>query len=89
MPLEPWQRISQEIFEKWLKGRCDKSPLIDARFNHRVDDLQEVEDGVRVTVTDQKTGLKKVILSHYAVGCDGGSSKVRRSLGIPLHGGPM
>ncbi|KAJ9493700.1 hypothetical protein H2202_010822 [Exophiala xenobiotica] len=89
MPLEPWQRISQAIFEQWLKGRCDESPLIDARFNHRVEDLQEVENGARVTVTDQKTGLKKIILSHYAVGCDGGSSMVRRSLGIPLHGGPI
>ncbi|EXJ68313.1 uncharacterized protein A1O5_08928 [Cladophialophora psammophila CBS 110553] len=89
MPLEPWQRISQAIFEKWLKDRCDENPLIDARFNHRVENIQEVENGATVTVTDQKTGLKKVILSHYAAGCDGGSSRVRRSLGIPLHGGPI
>src|ERR1700677_698369 len=37
MPQEPWQRISQAIFERYLKERCDKNPLIDCRFGWKVE----------------------------------------------------
>jgi 2-polyprenyl-6-methoxyphenol hydroxylase-like FAD-dependent oxidoreductase len=30
-----------------------------------------------------------VFSSRYVAGCDGGSSVVRRSMGIPIDGGPM
>ncbi|KIW90830.1 uncharacterized protein Z519_08613 [Cladophialophora bantiana CBS 173.52] len=89
MPLEPWQRISQAVFEKWLKSICDKNPLIDLRFGCKVDRVEDLGDGVRVTTTDVLTGKQGQIVSKYLGGCDGGSSRVRRSLGIPLDGGPM
>lgn len=89
MPLEPYQRISQAIFEEWLKSRCDQNPLIDLQFNHKLEETEETERGVRAIITDQKSGVRKIVFSRYAAGCDGGSSKVRRSLNIPLHGGPM
>ena len=89
MPLEPWQRISQAVFEKWLKEICDKNPLIDLRFGCKLEDVEELEDGVRVSVVDVETGRPHQLAARYLVGCDGGSSRVRRSLGIALDGGPM
>lgn len=87
-PREPWQRISQAIFEKWLKAICDKDPLIDLRFGWKVVVVVETPDDVCTTVESPGSEMY-VFRSRYMVGCDGGSSIVRRSLGIPIDGGPM
>lgn len=88
-PREPWQRLSQAVFEKWLREICEKDPMIDLRYGFRVDDVEEVADCVKTVVTDDHTGKSCTYTSSYVAGCDGGSSKVRRSLGLPLDGGPM
>lgn len=88
-PLEPWQRLSQAIFERWLKAICDKDSLIDVRFGHKIERVSEKDDRVETTVTNVETGASTVFVSDYVAGCDGGSSKVRRSLGIGIDGGPM
>jgi FAD-dependent monooxygenase len=89
MPIEPYQRISQAVFESWLKGLCDENPLVDLRFGVKADLVEEFPGGAKVTAVDEATGLRQEIISRYVVGCDGGSSRVRRSLGIELDGGPM
>lgn len=88
-PLEPWQRLSQAIFEKWLKGVCDEDPLIDLNYGVRVDGVQEEANCAKVTVTNSKTGASTTWRSCFVAGCDGASSQVRRSLDLPLEGGPM
>jgi hypothetical protein len=87
-PREPWQRISQAIFEKWLKNICDQDPLIDLRFAWKVTSVAEDADKV-VTTVEAPTGETHTFSSVYVAGCDGGSSSVRRSLRIPIDGGPM
>lgn len=87
-PREPWQRISQAVFEKWLKAICDEDPLIELRFGWKVKSVQEDSDRVSTTVIDP-SGTSVVFVSEYAVGCDGGSSTVRRSLGLSIDGGPI
>lgn len=87
-PREPWQRISQAVFEKWLKAICDDDPLIELRFGWKVESVSEKTDIVSVSVVDPE-GTRSVFVSTYVVGCDGGSSTVRRSLEIPIEGGPM
>jgi FAD-dependent monooxygenase len=87
-PREPWQRISQAIFEKWLKEICDKDSLIDLRYGWKVGTVAEGPEEVSLTVNDP-TGVKHCFTGAYLAGCDGGSSTVRRSLSIPLDGGPM
>jgi FAD-dependent monooxygenase len=57
MPLEPYQRISQAVFEKWLKGLCDENPLIDLRFGCKVESVEEFPEGVKVTAADVNTLL--------------------------------
>jgi FAD-dependent monooxygenase len=90
-PLEPWQRISQVLFEEWLRGVCDEDPLIDLHYGFRVDGVEEDEDGmhVKTTVTDTKTNATTTWRSGYVAGCDGASSQVRRSLDLALDGGPV
>lgn len=88
-PREPWQRLSQVVFEKWFKTVCDDDPLIDLRYGWRVDDVQETSDCVRTTVINPETGAAEVYVSKFMAGCDGAGSKVRRSMDLPLDGGPM
>ena len=88
-PREPWQRLSQADFERWLKGICDNDPMIDLHFGWRVEDVQETADDVRTTVVNLATGLSKKYISGFVAGCDGASSKTRRSMKMPLDGGPM
>lgn len=88
-PQEPWQRVSQAIFEKWLKSICNKDPLIDLHYGSKVDSVKEDNGVVETMVTDVDTGVQTLWKSDYMAGCDGASSKVRNSLSIPLDGGPM
>lgn len=87
-PQEPWQRISQAIFEKCLKAICDEDSLIDLRFGWKVRSVAENPDDVKLAVTSPE-GLDHMFTAKYLVGCDGGSSTVRRSLDISIDGGPM
>lgn len=89
MPLEPWQRLSQAVFERWLKGLCDQNPFIDVRFSRKVESVEKLSDGVLLTVTDMHAKKQSRMCSRYLVGCDGGSSRVRRDIGVPLDGGPV
>jgi FAD-dependent monooxygenase len=89
MPLEPWQRISQEIFEAWLKELAEGHPLIDIRFGWKLESILETDLGVEAVVTDLNNSKTVKFKSRYAVGCDGASSRVRRSLNIPLERGPV
>ena len=54
----------------------------------KVELVQGHGDDVKTTAVNVDTGEKASFISKYAVGCDGGSSKVRTGLGIPLDGGP-
>ncbi|KAH6955737.1 putative monooxygenase, partial [Ilyonectria sp. MPI-CAGE-AT-0026] len=88
-PREPYQRISQETFEAWLKELCDENPLIDLKFGRQVQDVNETTDMVEVLVVDPETSQEVALQSRYLIGCDGASSITRRALSIPLDGGPV
>ncbi|KAL7955841.1 FAD-dependent monooxygenase [Trichoderma compactum] len=89
LPLEPWMRISQVIFESWLKNVCVQDPLVDIRSGWKATSAKENDNGVEVTAIDVKTGEETIFHGRYAVGCDGANSIVRESLGISLDGGPL
>lgn len=88
-PLEAWQRISQVRFEAWLKAVCEEDPMIDFRSSWKVQQVEECADKVITIATNVKTGTTKEFTSEYLAGCDGASSMVRKSLNLPLDGGPM
>jgi FAD-dependent monooxygenase len=89
LPLEPYQRLSQAVFEAWLKRLCDKSALIDLRFGCKLESIQETNAETSVLVTYNKTNKTRKIVSRFVGACDGASSRIRRGLNIPLDGGPV
>lgn len=89
LPLEPYQRLSQAVFEAWLKNLCEKDPMIDIRFETKVETTEERDDYVLTTVTNLKDNQQSQISSKLLAACDGASSRIRRALQIELDGGPV
>jgi FAD-dependent monooxygenase len=51
MPLEPWQRVSQEIFEDFLRKKSRDDPLIDLRAGWNVSGARKTKTGVELKCT--------------------------------------
>jgi FAD-dependent monooxygenase len=75
-PLEPWQRISQVLFEKWLKAICDADPLISVRFGWRVEHVKECAENVQSTLVNVDSGKVVTFVADYVAGRDGASSSI-------------
>jgi 2-polyprenyl-6-methoxyphenol hydroxylase-like FAD-dependent oxidoreductase len=85
MPLEPYQLISQYTLEPLLKAIAEENPLIDVRFGHELISFDQDTDGVTAHVRTT-AGKDITIRAAFLAGCDGGSSTVRKQLGIELEG---
>ncbi len=85
MPLEPYQLISQYTLEPLLKAVAEADPNIDVRFGCEFVSLQQDAAGVTARVR-RRDGTLAPIRAAYLVGCDGGTSPVRKELGIRLSG---
>src|ERR1700686_1178120 len=84
-PLEPYQLISQYTLEPVLKRAAERIPTVTVRYGTELMEFEE--DGPSVVATVRSSdGRSKKIRAAYLVGCDGGSSLVRKQLGIPLRG---
>ena len=91
---EPPHRINQLYFEPILLAHAASLPNI--RFLHRVRvDGFEAERGngqsaaIRVAATDLDRRRALELRARYLVGCDGGSSTVRKHMGARLEGTPV
>ena len=84
MPREPYQLISQYTLEPLLKSVAESIPGVDIRYGCEL--LDFVQDKTGVTVRVQQAGRTQTLRGAYLVGCDGGTSTVRRELGIKLAG---
>ena len=84
MPLEPYQLISQYTIEPLLKAEAESLPNVTVRYGCEFVSLSQDDDGAVATVHD--AGSDRQIRALYIVGCDGGSSAVRKQLGIQLRG---
>ncbi|CAN0385982.1 unnamed protein product, partial [Phaeothamnion confervicola] len=85
MPLEPYQIISQYTLEPLLKGVAETIPAIDVKFGHEFESFTETPDGVTAHIR-KSNGERVSIRAQYLVGCDGGSSPVRKQLGFKMEG---
>jgi FAD-dependent monooxygenase len=86
-PGQPWQRLSQALFEKVLMERCRRDPLIDVHQGWRLESCSEIDGVVEATLVgagDDSTAVR----AGYLVGCDGALSRVRNELGIAMTGAP-
>ena len=85
LPLEPYQLISQYTLEPLLKSIAETMPAVDVRFGCEFLALRQDEAGVSARVRRADGGTEE-LRGKYLVGCDGGSSPVRKELGIALAG---
>jgi 2-polyprenyl-6-methoxyphenol hydroxylase-like FAD-dependent oxidoreductase len=85
MPLEPYQLISQYTLEPLLKSVVESLPKADVRFGCELISFSQ-DTAVVDAEVKTKDGTMTRIRTRYLVGCDGGSSTVRRQLGIKLEG---
>ena len=84
-PLEPYQLISQYTLEPLLKAEVDRLPSVDVRYGCEFLSFHQNVAGVSATIRNGE-GRTETLAGAYLVGCDGGSSRVRKSLGIRLRG---
>lgn len=83
--LEPYQIISQYTLEPLLRSIVENLPSVTVRFGCELISFEQDADVVSAFVQPRRDAPRTVRAS-YLVGCDGGSSTVRKQLGIRLAG---
>jgi len=83
--LEPYQLVSQNKLEPLLKEIAEGTPKVTVRYGCELVDFAQDENGVTVH-TRTTSGAAGTVRATYLVGCDGGSSTVRKKLDIKLEG---
>ena len=83
--LEPYQLVSQNQLEPLLKEVAEATANVTVRYGCELVDCRQDENGVTVT-TRSVDGDEQTLRCGYLAGCDGGTSTVRKKLGIGLEG---
>jgi 2-polyprenyl-6-methoxyphenol hydroxylase-like FAD-dependent oxidoreductase len=83
---EPIHRANQMYVEKFLLEHAGTRPNITLRFGWMVDTFAQDADGVMLHAGAADGGGEENWRAEYLVGCDGGRSLVRRTLGIQYEG---
>lgn len=84
MPLEPYQLISQYTLEPLMLDAVKRHPNVVVKQGAELVGLQQDANGVSATLQTKDGEVK--VRSKYLAGCDGGTSFVRKHLGIELEG---
>jgi 2-polyprenyl-6-methoxyphenol hydroxylase-like FAD-dependent oxidoreductase len=82
--LEPYQLISQYTLEPLLRSVVEELPNVDVRFGCELTTYAQDPEGVSAKITSNNA--QSILRADFLVGCDGGSSTVRKQAGIQLHG---
>ncbi|MGH8327377.1 MAG: FAD-dependent monooxygenase, partial [Steroidobacteraceae bacterium] len=73
-------------FDPILARAAAREPLIQLQYQTRLRGFSQDAEGVSATLESLPGGDSRALRASYLVGCDGGASIVRRSLGIELEG---
>src|SRR5690606_16306607 len=82
--LEPYQLVSQYSLEPYLKSVAEALPTVTVRYGCELIDFTQDAGGVEAVI--KTSGGTETVRAQYLAGCDGGTSFVRRKLGIKLRG---
>jgi 2-polyprenyl-6-methoxyphenol hydroxylase-like FAD-dependent oxidoreductase len=85
---EPPHRINQIYLEPVLAAHVTDLPDIEMLNNCTYVACEQDDDGVRVDFEDRTRG-PHTVRARYLVGCDGGSSSIRKAIGARLEGTPV
>lgn len=86
---EPPHRINQLFLEPILLHHAAALPGVTLLNRTQVTSFTQHAGGVEATALDLETGQERTIRCRYLVGCDGGSSTVRKAIGARLEGTPV
>lgn len=79
-------QIGQQALEPILFDAASRTPGLDIHQGWRIADFVQDDTGVTSTLAHVETGETRQVRSKYLVGCDGGTSVVRKKLGIRFSG---
>ena len=83
--LEPYQLVSQNKLEPLLKEVAEATSNVTVRYGCELVDFTQDAQGVTVQARTVD-GREESLRCDYLAGCDGGTSTVRKKLGIRLEG---
>ena len=83
---EPPHRINQIYLEPILLAHAAAQPGVRLLNRTQVLDFIQTPGGVEATLLDLDTDTPRTVRARYLVGCDGGSSRVRKQMGAELQG---
>lgn len=86
---EPPHRINQIYLEPILLEHTAALPGVTLLNRTQFISLTQEGQGVRATLRNLDTGEESFVRCRYLVGCDGGSSTVRKQIGAKLEGTPV
>jgi 2-polyprenyl-6-methoxyphenol hydroxylase-like FAD-dependent oxidoreductase len=79
-------QIGQQALEPVLWRFAQSQPGVALRHGWRFESFEEDAEGVTSVATELSTGRSERIRSRWLVACDGGTSTIRRALGIRYNG---
>jgi 2-polyprenyl-6-methoxyphenol hydroxylase-like FAD-dependent oxidoreductase len=77
---EPGQQVPQPVVEEVLRAHLGTRPGVGLRLGHAVTALAQDDEGVTVTIRDQR-GADYLLRAGYVLGCDGAGGAVRDQIG--------
>ena len=86
---EPPHRINQIYLEPILLEHAASRPGVTLLSRTQVLGFEQDADGVTATALGLDDGSTRTLRARYLVGCDGGSSMVRKAMGAQLAGTPV
>ncbi len=86
---EPPHRINQIYLEPILFAHAEDRPGVTITHRCEATSVEQDDDGVTITARDLDGGAGVRVRARFLVGCDGGRSVVRKSIGASLAGTPV
>jgi 3-(3-hydroxy-phenyl)propionate hydroxylase len=76
--------FDQPELEALLRAAARRFGQLTIRQNSEVTSVTQDRDGVRVDITDTRTGVKDSVRAEYVLGCDGANSLIRDCTGTVM-----
>ena len=86
---EPPHRINQIYLEPILFAHAEKKPGVRIVNRCEATSITQDDDGVTIAARDLDGGADVSVKARFLVGCDGGRSMTRKSIGASLSGTPV
>ena len=80
----PMYNIEQQFIEQYLWEAIEREPLIETRWQSEVTGIEDVEDGVRLSVRDPEGSY--ILPAAWVLAADGARSAIRSLRGLRLKG---